>query len=145
MHAPVTISHLHKLHAYLDREFITQDANMLKAATLIAFFGLLRALEYLSDAPHSSHHDSPLLTSDIRISTDHSHMKVSIRNPRQTLSDMAVQSQYGQHPLLSVQSKPWKGSFPDTVIPRALSSDFQMGHCYQDGDSQGIFRLLYQA
>ena len=51
---------------------------MLKPAILLAFFGLLRA----SDAPHSSHHDSPLLTSDIRISTDHSHMKVSIRKSK---------------------------------------------------------------
>ena len=78
----VTISHLHKLHAYFDREFITQDANILKAATLLAFFGLLRASEYLSDAPHSSHHDSPLPTSDIRISTDHLHTKVSIRKSK---------------------------------------------------------------
>ena len=82
VHAPVTISHLHKLHAYFDTEFITQDANMLKSATLLAFFGILLASEYLSDAPHSSHHDSPLLTSDIRISTDPSHMKVSIRKSK---------------------------------------------------------------
>ena len=42
--------------------------------------------------------------------------KFQLESPRRTLSDMAVQSQYGQHPLLSVQSKPWKGSFPDTGI-----------------------------
>ena len=55
---------------------------MPKAATLLAFFGLLRASVYLSDAPHSSHHDYPLLISDIRITTDHSHMKVSIRKSK---------------------------------------------------------------
>ena len=32
--------------------------------------------------PHFSHQDAPLLTSDIRISTDHSHMKVTIRKSK---------------------------------------------------------------
>ena len=80
--APVTIGHLHQLHAYFDRHFIIRGADMLKAATLLAFFGLLWASEYLSEGAHSSSHGSPLLTSDISIATDHSHMKVAIRKSK---------------------------------------------------------------
>ena len=77
--------HFSDKKAYFDREFITQDANMLKAATLLAFLWPSTCVRISIGCPHiqaTMTPPPPLLTSDIRISTDHSHMKVSIRKSK---------------------------------------------------------------
>ena len=43
---PITVSHLHRLHSYIERTASIANALMLKAAILTAFFGLLRVSEY---------------------------------------------------------------------------------------------------
>ena len=55
---------------------------MLKAASLIAFFGLLRASEYL--ASHQTHFDpsATLLVKDISFSKNHSHIIVHIKKSK---------------------------------------------------------------
>ena len=48
---PITISHLHLLHSYIERTASVTNGLMLKAAILIAFFGLLRVSEYTCPTP----------------------------------------------------------------------------------------------
>ena len=47
--------------------------NKWSRLSLPGFFGLLCTTEYLSEASPSCNKESPLLTSDIRVSTDYSH------------------------------------------------------------------------
>ena len=142
--AHVTLGHLHHLHAYFDRHFIIRDADMLKAATLLAFFGLLRASEYLSETAHSSHHGSPLLTSDIRIATDHSHMKVAIRKSktdpfRNGCSITIWATRTSLCPLQAMERFLSRYSYLNGALFR-----FFNGCVSQDADYQSVSSQLYQ-
>ena len=83
--SPITTRHLHILLEFFRSSFKPFDANMLSAAALTAFFGLLRSSEYLP--AHSSTYDpaTTLLCSDVFISPDLSfasiHLKCSKTDP----------------------------------------------------------------
>lgn len=80
--APFTIQLIHSLLHHLKGKHSWRDFIMLKTAVLLAFFGLLRASEYLSS--HKHHHDPSitLLVGDVRVHQNSSHIILTIKKSK---------------------------------------------------------------
>jgi hypothetical protein len=80
--APILLSHLGRLRCFFNFQFAQPDNYMLEAASLIAFYGLLRSSEYLapSTASFDPHHNLQL--SDIFVASDGSHITVNIKQSK---------------------------------------------------------------
>jgi hypothetical protein len=80
--APFTLKLLEQLHTFLRHSFSYPDFVMLKAASLLAFFGMLRASEYLCS--HTTHHDPTytLLTNDLTFAHNRTHMVIHIKQSK---------------------------------------------------------------
>ena len=83
---PITLRHLCTLYAHIDHRFGQRDATMLKAAVTMAFFGMLRVLEYTCRDAHHYDVDTTLLRRDVYVMRDmaHVHLKSSKTDPFRT-------------------------------------------------------------
>ena len=66
---PITIQQLHHFHQWITTRYSDFDSSMLKAATSVAFFGLLRSSEYCSQYRHRSS-AATLARNDIKFSNN---------------------------------------------------------------------------
>ena len=81
LRAPITIPLLFRLHQYLADKFSLVNYLMLKAASLVAFFGLLRSSEYLGETVKNTT-ENTLLFSDVTFAPGHSHMDIQIKKSK---------------------------------------------------------------
>lgn len=79
---PITLTLLVQLHSGFQHRFQYHDYLMLKAATLIAFYGLLRASEYLSSHTHIYDPTTTLLLQDITFSRNRSSVSIFIKQSK---------------------------------------------------------------
>lgn len=75
---PMIKNFLHKAAPHLSY----RDYTMIKAASLLAFFGLLRASEYLSSKKWTYDAEGTLLFSDICFAKDNSHISIYIKKSK---------------------------------------------------------------
>jgi hypothetical protein len=80
--SPITLALLAQLHEGIQQRFQYHDALMIKAASLIAFYGLLRASEYLTSNFRHYEPSSTLLVEDITFSKNHSHANIHIKQSK---------------------------------------------------------------
>ena len=82
LRVPITLDLMVQLHIQFHRRFNYMDFTMLKAASLLAFFGMFRASEYLIS--HRTHFDPAvtLTVKDIKFSNNHSHITVRIKQSK---------------------------------------------------------------
>ena len=78
---PMLPSHLSKFFRFLDVKFQTRDAYMLKAASSLAFFGLLRSSEYTSPGKHVWNPGHHLSVGDVSFPS-HGRMGVRIKQSK---------------------------------------------------------------
>ena len=80
--SPFTMNLILKLHSSLYLHFSFLDAHMIKAASLIAFFGLLRASEYLSKNSRQYDSADTLLFNEINFDRTFSHVTIHIKKSK---------------------------------------------------------------
>ena len=80
---PITISHLQLLLAHIkDGIHSVADKAMLRSAVTLAFFGLLRVSEFVSQAESQYDPESTLLVSDVSITQDVQLAKITIKKSK---------------------------------------------------------------
>jgi hypothetical protein len=79
--SPFTLSLMNRFHSRLHIYHSYQDTQMLKAASLIAFFGLLRASEYLTSNSNYFTNDT-LLVTDIQFANNFNYVTIHIKQSK---------------------------------------------------------------
>ena len=79
---PFTLSLIHTFHIQIMRTLSYQDFQMIKAASLIAFFGLLRVSEYLSASSRRFNREETLLFEDVSFAPDFSYVTLYIKKSK---------------------------------------------------------------
>ena len=77
---PITIHHLRRIHRSLSgMHYNRVEQAMFRAASSLAFFGLLRVSEYTSSQRHSFDPEYTLLRSDVRFNSEFTIMYITIK------------------------------------------------------------------